>query len=267
MESAHDPVKHNNQVDYVKEPTNDSFITKLSFNESGQVVKEEKFNSKGVLGSSLLRKYDNRGTNYETQLFHLKKLFGRIINKYDSSGNLVASEEIDPNGTIRQQQKSAVDNNQNRVLTTYQILHAQPVKTDEVTFDSQNHIVKSESFTNGQLVYTEINEYDERGNQIGSVKQYHLKKDRKIFQYKYDQNNCRIEMVILDRNFMIESRVAYKYDAFHNPLKTFTYGTDGTLREVKSDSYQYDEAGNWIKKTTFLNGKPVLVTIRNIEYF
>src|SRR6478736_4737037 len=84
MESTHDPIKANGQVKHFDQVSLNSFITKVTFNTAGQVIREEKFDEKGIAGPCATYKYDGRGNILETSLFHMNKPISKTRNKFNS---------------------------------------------------------------------------------------------------------------------------------------------------------------------------------------
>lgn len=115
------------------------------------------------------------------------------------------------------------------------------------------------------LKSSDKNDYDADGNRIETVQYFPLKNRRTTTQYKYDKD--RVEMATLTTSLMVSSKKVLKYDGKGNLVESFNYGIGGRLEEHQRHLYEYDLAGNWIKRKTITNNKSEAVAIRQIEYF
>lgn len=58
----------------------------------------------------------------------------------------------------------------------------------------------------------------------------------------------------------------YKYDEHDNIVETSVFRPENTLFAKDIFVYQYDEAGNWISKTSYSDGDASYITEREIKY-
>jgi hypothetical protein len=65
----------------------------------------------------------------------------------------------------------------------------------------------------------------------------------------------------------------YTYDKRGNEIKHIYYNNDGSIQSNTLNKYEFDNRGNWIKKTEFLQKKTLIkdekqnIIERTIEYY
>ncbi len=184
--------------------------------------------------------------------------------KYDAKGNMVENQVI------------VVQEKTGNTKTLYK--YNKGNKIEEKDFDSEGNPMSKQTFVydmHGNM--TEEDNYGTEGTEYTSPK-------KKIYTYN-SQNKKATEEIYNDKGKMWLKR-SYEYDAKGNMVKetkwvkeyekentsasTYEYDTNGncTGSNGKPEAkFEYDAQGNWIKCTSLQNGKPVLVTERQIEYF
>jgi hypothetical protein len=72
---------------------------------------------------------------------------------------------------------------------------------------------------------------------------------------------------MVSKNDIPAFKSSMSYDK-HNNLTSYAVNeATGKLLDNREYTYEYDTKGNWIKKTTIINGNPAFVLERQINYF
>lgn len=129
---------------------------------------------------------------------------------------------------------------------------------------------------NGDLLSRDVYSYDAQGNRVRVSRYRSDFKDNGIPSwegvYAYDSDGRMIE----EANYYdgsLDARKLYTYDAKGRMTGMEQYEADGSLRGKMSNAYEFDPAGNWIKKTTSWwraesgEFEPVWATYRTITYY
>ncbi|MBL0191576.1 MAG: hypothetical protein IPQ18_09605 [Saprospiraceae bacterium] len=115
----------------------------------------------------------------------------------------------------------------------------------------------------GKLESKSIYKYDEKGN-LSELNMYHS--DGSLFfneAYKYDDMETQIESTIYGQH----NRVTKKFDDKGNQIEKKIYNSDGSLGSSENFTYEFDDHGNWIKRTDFKDQIAIYILERNYEYF
>ena len=267
-ESIHDPIMNSDRLEYNERSSKNSFITRSVFNSEGDLIDKSVFNSMGNLDQRITLKYDKHGNNFETDRYSSNgSISGKIISTFNSSDKLIESREVDAKGKMIGKQSVGYNSDGNTSIVSYKLIGGEFIKTQERVTDGHERNIENHYFTNGKLTSKDINRFDVRGNRIEVLQEFLLRNEKTITQYKYDKQNNNIETIVLDSNLMLTARVISRYDDKNNLIETLTYGILGSLIKRVKHTYEYDDASNWTKEITFVNSKPVSVTIHRIEYY
>ncbi|WP_299112854.1 hypothetical protein [uncultured Winogradskyella sp.] len=139
-------------------------------------------------------------------------------------------------------------------------------------FDSNENIILLEEIENGTKTVTE-NKYDQNGNIVESINGLNNFKMKTVTIYKAGQiSKIEYYSIFDDSEQLLES--VTEFDKYYNPINEKTYQENKLNRETKNE-YEFDDNGNWIKKTVslkehFYNSKkfvPIYIESRKIEYW
>ena len=95
------------------------------------------------------------------------------------------------------------------------------------------------------------------------------------FGFKKD-NRCRIiELTSYKLDRTVTGKILITYNDEKNIMEESIYSTQGSLVDKKKAEFEFDEKGNWIKKTRYdlavedgkLVFKPVIIVQRKISYY
>lgn len=102
------------------------------------------------------------------------------------------------------------------------------------------------------------------------TEQYGYLPDGKQFYkstYTYDQDGNLKEHSYFDETDKLQSRTIYVYDKQGNAVEWLWYRGDGIVDRHLTYAYDFDEKNNWVRRVEFRDGKPFIVSEREIKYF
>ena len=159
------------------------------------------------------------------------------------------------------------NSNGGRLVLYYKLANGVFVLTSEERFDMNQNNVEIKNFSNAKLISMELNQYDHQKNRIESIQYNPIKNEKMTTHFKYDMHNNNIDKVVLNNSSIMASKSVFTYDTKNNLVKIYLYGIAGELKEYTQHYYEYGEAGNWTKKITMINRKPISVVLHRIMYY
>lgn len=190
----------------------------------------------------------------------------KVTYNYDDKGNLTGENLYLNTEMVQFRNVYEYDENNNMVL------EARYNKDDKLLFRTVNsyndgRLMSSETFNgNGNSEYLKKFTYDNKGNITLQYINDITGKRESTDTYTYDDKGNRTQW-LMDENNKTVMKVFYKYDEKGNVTEIKAIDGDGVVTEIRGYTYKYDQKGNWTEKVVLLNGKPEIVTERQIKYF
>jgi hypothetical protein len=266
MESIHDPIDSRG-VQYNSEISDNSYIVKSLFTEQGSLLQKDKFDQKGNMEWSEVNSYDKSNNPIKQVLYHYRKVSRKTINRFNELNDLIESKIFDADGKLIEKKLAQFNSQRERTLTLYSTKKGVLEKTSASVFNKSGNNTEKLFFTDKKLVRQELNKYDNRGNRTECLEIDLNSRERKLRHFNYNTQNDMTEVITLNTNLMIESRISYSYDSGHRLTKLSIYGVAGNHQASKDFLYEFDATGQWIKQITFEKRKAVSITVRSIEYY
>lgn len=262
------------------------------YDKNGNRIEEASYDEDGNLDERSVFKYDKNGNMLEGVSYDLDgaELY-RLSSIYDDNNNII---ETSVNSSMG-------DDMQRKVIYKYD---EKGNKTAEDMYANETVLVAASTFQydeNDNLIETYMNyvmqndggrgvyKYDDRGNKIEETA-YDLEGNfsgKGI--YKYDGENREIEIVSFNADSSMTTEVAYVYNDLGKVARQTQTRTMRVLREYgdgsgveyisegdkwheMTQSYtneypEFDQRGNWTKQIIYVDGEPMMVTLREIAYY
>jgi hypothetical protein len=261
--SVHDPIENTGGQQHYPEVAKHSILVKSIFNRQGALLLQEKVNDLGNLVSRDVFKYNVKGQLLEQIQYQFNKVSEKRVYAYEEN-EFVEMHQFDANDQITGKETVIFEPNQQKRIIAWTLLKEAYSKKEEKVMDARGNVLELHRYTRDVPAYSEYNRYDDQDNRITSFQRDHT--GEKTLHFKYDAANNNIETVVLNSSQMIESTTRSKFDSYRNPLEITIKGIHGPARTEKH-RYEYDAFGRWIKDIAYIQGKPVSVTVRRIEYY
>ncbi len=244
---------------------------KKEFTEIGNILKQEHFDSFGMLEQYVENIYDENGYRIESVLKNYlmpmtsieKVVFDTIIKqpifihsvfndtlmsdaffRYDKHGNVVELINVKNGDTTLINVEYVYDNNGRILLKKTQSDDGEDAYINEFKYDSNGNLI---SMINTSDFYLEIKS-----------------------MYEYDKTNRITKMTEYEGNQMTREIL---YDKFYNKTLVRFYANNILDKELKY-SYKFDRYENWIQQKVFLKQcpknktfVPIFTETRKIEYY
>lgn len=215
------------------------YYTKTFYNPIGNITKREFYNENGDITFTETFFYTKNNVLEKIEGINPEENF-IIIKDYEYSPNEY-KEIISENDIIVKEIIYKLNNNQDIV--------------------SENEI----NYTNNNSIVQKTNEYQDKNIIKTSI---NYGKDGYIILYKYNKFNQPIEEAIYDLKNKLISKKRRIFDEKGNITEENLYDNNGRLKTNSRIIYQYDDNGNWSKRTQYANTieQPISNTIRTIKY-
>lgn len=271
------------------------FDSQKKYDEKGNLIELNAFNTDGSLDVKETYTYDDKGKLVEFNSYPSdSSLLYKNMYSYDDMGNMIAFNCCHSNKSMDYTFSFKYDEKGNHVESNKFNSDGKLEEKATYTYDGKGNKIEASYYLDSSLYFRETYAYDNKGNII-ELNSYYSDSSLEFREtYTYDDKGNKIELNKYNSNNSLESRETYKYDEKGNltekymfRLKT-TFNTgendadskekknenqyngindDGNLEMAFTYKYDYDEKGNWIKKTYFKNQIPIHMYEREYEYY
>ncbi|MBI5857201.1 MAG: hypothetical protein HZB42_06090 [Sphingobacteriales bacterium] len=259
------------------------------------LLTEETHLDKGI--SPVLRieyGYDNTGLPIGRSLFGSNtKLLEKFMYRYNAARQIVDSVRYDLYDNLVEkfswkydsinhviQKTGFKSQDSSYTATTYEcdtnwkilkiISDVSPDKSPEVTYEYNEKGTLTEEnrlyFENGNTLFRKL-KYDSAGNMILSAEYKPDGSSIKKFTYNYDSANRKIAESWFNGADKMFFRYTHHYNENNDKIAMTGFSDSGAKEVEVSWSYEYDAAGNWTKRTQYVNGLAGEIITRNFEYY
>ena len=139
--------------------------------------------------------------------------------------------------------------------------------TDSIFYDKQNRPIKILSYFDDYIEF-EVMKYDADGNLLRLSKGLDSKRFTDKVHYTYENNQLiKEERKKIFMNNRLDERTVHYYEN-GNEMKIFEAGLNGREEVTTDFVYEFDDMGNWIKKTAIASDSNLIwINTRKIEYY
>ena len=217
------------------------------YDDNGHILREERYEPDGTLNTLTVNTYNENGELVQTEQYDQDDiLLQKTVNKYDENQRLAsqsnyygdASEEYvtkyyyDAEGNVVKQEVY-VDGNLDYVEKTATFVNGRP---DTVT----------ENDDYGNAMYIHHYQYDEKGQVTVDVRDEVQNKDRRTYEFTYNDNGDRVKDLIYDYDMKLIAKVNRTFDEQNRQTEV----VEEDLDSYRRITMEYDE-DRVVKNTMF----------------
>ena len=217
------------------------------YDDNGHILREERYEPDGTLNTLTVNTYNENGELVQTEQYDQDEiLLQKTVNKYDENQRLAsqsnyygdASEEYvtkyyyDAEGNVVKQEVY-VDGNLDYVEKTATFVNGRP---DTVT----------ENDDYGNAMYIHHYQYDEKGQVTVYVRDEVQNKDRRTYEFTYNDNGDRVKDLIYDYDMKLIAKVNRTFDEQNRQTEV----VEEDLDSYRRITMEYDE-DRVVKNTMF----------------
>lgn len=242
-----------------------SIITVHTRDKNGNTTSIIRRNPDNTQIDRIAMKYSN-GKLSEKTTYNIQDLpVQKIKYLYDAKGNLTEESLLLQNEMVTYKTTYEYDGDKKK---SAELKYDKDGKLMYKTSYAYNgdHLAKSATTdADGTINVSEKIEHDKKGNILTFTTFEKFGNSETTDKYTYDDKGNKTSWTVLKDNNPI-MKVAYSYDKFNNLTGLQSEDNNGTP-DSRSYTFEYDKAGNWIKRTTVINGTPAFIAERKITYF
>lgn len=161
-------------------------------------------------------------------------------------------------------------------------------------YNPEGYLIKDATYSPGGFLKTHYNYQVDTNGKVLKEETYHANQLESTIAYTYDKQGDPVEMRYYDAQGNLLQKVESKFNKQHLAERNRTYDKDNKLvnitnkkynsqgdciklqaenklpqkqKNVATYEYKYDNRGNWIAKTTFINGEPRQIIERTLSYY
>jgi hypothetical protein len=161
-------------------------------------------------------------------------------------------------------------------------------------YNPEGYLIKDATYSPGGFLKTHYNYQVDTNGKVLKEETYHANQLESTIAYTYNKQGDPVEMRYYDAQGNLLQRVESKFNKQHLAERNRTYDKDNKLvnittkkynsqgdciklqaenklpqkqKNVATYEYKYDNRGNWIAKTTFINGEPRQIIERTLSYY
>ncbi|MCR4873034.1 MAG: hypothetical protein K5885_05755 [Bacteroidales bacterium] len=217
------------------------------YDDNGHILREERYEPDGTLNTLTVNTYNENGELVQTEQYDQDDiLLQKTVNKYNENQRLAsqsnyygdASEEYvtkyyyDAEGNVVKQEVY-VDGNLDYVEKTATFVNGRP---DTVT----------ENDDYGNAMYVHHYQYDEKGQVTVYVRDEVQNKDRRTYEFTYNDNGDRVKDLIYDYDMKLIAKVNRTFDEQNRQTEV----VEEDLDSYRRITMEYDE-DRVVKNTMF----------------
>ncbi len=217
------------------------------YDDNGHILREERYEPDGTLNTLTVNTYNENGELVQTEQYDQDDiLLQKTVNKYDENQRLAsqsnyygdASEEYvtkyyyDAEGNVVKQEVY-VDGNLDYVEKTATFVNGRP---DTVT----------ENDDYGNAMYVHHYQYDEKGQVTVYVRDEVQNKDRRTYEFTYNDNGDRVKDLIYDYDMKLIAKINRTFDEQNRQTEV----VEEDLDSYRRITMEYDE-DRVVKNTMF----------------
>ena len=207
------------------------------FNAKGYLSQTRFFYKNGDLYSRMEYYYNLQGQLFETRYNSDKTLYA-----YSPEGYLIKDATYSPGGFLKSHY-------------TYQV-------------NAEGQILKEETYRANELESAVTYTYNKQGDPV-EMRYYDAQNNLlQIVKNKLNKQHQLVSNQVYDKDNNLVSTTTKKYNAKGDCVKLQAETKlPKKQKNVATYEYKYDAQGNWISKTTFINGEPRQIIERTFTYY
>lgn len=222
--------------------------TVAEYNEAGQIVNEDRFDPDGNLNTRTINQYDERGLLCQTEQYDQDQvLLQKSVNIYNDNGFLIQQSNFFGEEDIEYVTHFVLDDAGN--LLRQEMYDNGKLDYVERALEYKNgHLVKeTENDDYGKAMNVHTYEYNDKGLVSKHIRDEVQNKDRRTYEFTYDDRNNRVKELVYDYNNMLIAKTYRTYNEDNLLVETETEDLDN-YRKI---TLEYD--GNQVVKNSIIN--------------
>ncbi|MFL9845110.1 RHS repeat domain-containing protein [Flavobacterium rhizosphaerae] len=239
------------------------YIWDLQGGNNIEIIKRSSIDQKLI--SRIEMKYESGRMTEKNTFNRQNNPTDKIKYTYDNQGNLVKEEQYLNSEYVQVKTVYKYDE-ANKKIVESQYSKDSLVYNMSYKYDGDNVIEKKATAPDGTIQYSQEFTYDNKGNVLTQTIYDSFDNSTLTDTYVYDDAGNKAKWSV-EKNGKKEADVFYEYDKEKNMTSAKALNGEGASIENRKYTFEYDDKGNWVKKTIFIGETPKFVIKRDIVYY
>lgn len=242
------------------------------YDDNGLLLREERFNHDGTRNTLTLNTYNGQNLTMSEQYDMDDILLQKTENEYDEQGRLAVQTNYFGDASDKYTSKYVYDDEGNLLRVEAYVNGEFDYVERTFTYAGDRKTSEIENDENGEALYSNSYQYNEKGEVISYTRDEVQNKDRRVYEFQYNEGGDRVKDLVYDYGMKLIAKVNRDFDGQHRLLGYVEEDLDN-YREVKMEyqgdlvvknsildregkvvswaEYEYDETGKEVRSTEF----------------
>lgn len=231
------------------------------YDDNGHILREERYEPDGSLNTLTVNTYDENHLLLQTEQYdqdHI--LLQKTVNQYDEKARLVAQSNYYGDASDEYVTQFVYDDADNAVKQEVYVNGKLDYVEKTSTFKDGRPDTVTENDDYGNAMYIHHYQYDEKGQLSVYTRDEVQNKDRRTYEFTYNDRGDRVKDLIYDYDMKLIAKVNRSFDEQGRQLET----VEEDLDSYRRITMEYD--GDKVVKNTMFNKQGEITGWAEYEY-
>lgn len=231
------------------------------YDDNGLLVREERYEPDGSLNTLTVNTYNENGELIQTEQYDQDDiLLQKTVNHYDDKQRLTAQSNYYGDASEEYVTKYYYDEDDNVVKQEVYVNGDLDYVEKTTTYKDGRRETETENDDYGNPMYIHHYQYDENGRVAVYVRDEVQNKDRRTYEFTYNENGDRVKDLIYDYDMKLIAKVNRTFDEQYRQTEI----VEEDLDSYRRISMEYD--GDKVVKNTMFDKKGKITGWAEYEY-
>ena len=231
------------------------------YDDNGLLVREERYEPDGSLNTLTVNTYNENGELIQTEQYDQEDiLLQKTVNHYDDKQRLTAQSNYYGDASEEYVTKYYYDEDDNVVKQEVYVNGNLDYVEKTTTYKDGRRETETENDDYGNPMYIHHYQYDENGRVAVYVRDEVQNKDRRTYEFTYNENGDRVKDLIYDYDMKLIAKVNRTFDEQYRQTEI----VEEDLDSYRRISMEYD--GDKVVKNTMFDKKGEITGWAEYEY-
>lgn len=231
------------------------------YDDNGLLLREERYDPDGALNTLTVNTYNNRGDLVQTEQYDQDDvLLQKTVNQYDEIQRLASQSNYYGDASDEYVTKFYYDESDNVVKQEVYVNGKLDFVEKTTTYKDGRPETVTENDDYGNPMYIHHYEYDEKGQVAVYTRDEVQNKDRRTYEFTYNENGDRVKDLIYNYDMTLIAKVTRTYDEQNRQTEI----VEEDLDSYRRITMEYD--GDKVVKNTMFNKEGGITGWAEYEY-
>ena len=233
----------------------------VEYDDNGLLLREERYDPDGALNTLTVNTYNDRGDLVQTEQYDQDDvLLQKTVNQYDEIQRLASQSNYYGDASDEYVTKFYYDESDNVVKQEVYVNGKLDFVEKTTTYKDGRPETVTENDDYGNPMYIHHYEYDEKGEVAVYTRDEVQNKDRRTYEFTYNENGDRVKDLIYNYDMTLIAKVTRTYDEQNRQTEI----VEEDLDSYRRITMEYD--GDKVVKNTMFNKEGGITGWAEYEY-